>query len=351
MNKPKALVILSPGFPADENDTTCIPPQQVFVRALKQHDPALHIIVLSFQYPFTASRYYWYGAEVIALAGKGRGRAYRLLTWQRALTTLRQLNRQYELAGLLSFWMGECALIGNRFARKYNLKHYCWMLGQDAKAGNNYVKQVKPNGNNLIALSDSLAREFKINYGIQPMYIIPPGVDISLFGSTGAKRDIDIMGAGSLIPLKQYQLFVKVIKNLTSKFPDLKAVICGKGPEMEILKKQINRLHLCNNIELKGELPHQDVLTLMQRSKIFLHTSAYEGFGMVLSEALYAGAHAVSLVNPMNNRHPHHHVPDNAEHLPDIINTLLTDEHLPHEQVLVYPIQTIAAQITALFTH
>ncbi|MDN5289492.1 MAG: hypothetical protein JWR38_5766 [Mucilaginibacter sp.] len=351
MNKQKALVILSPGFPVDEDDTTCIPPQQVFVRALKQNNPELNIIVISFQYPFKAARYMWHGAEVIALAGKAKGGAYRFLTWQRALQVLRQLNKKYELTGLLSFWMGECALIGNRFARKNNLKHYCWMLGQDAKAGNNYVKQIKPNGAALIALSDFLAREFKINYGIHPDHVIPPGVDTSLFGPVVTERDIDIMGAGSLIPLKQYHLFVKVIKSLTTTFPNIKGVICGKGPEMESLKKQIGRLKLKNNIELKGELPHQEVLALMQRSKIFLHTSAYEGFGMVLSEAMYAGAHVVSLVNPMNERPANHHVPDNAEHLPIIIKDLLNNPNLLHEQVMVYPIQTVAAQVAALFAH
>jgi len=351
MNKQKALVILSPGFPANEDDTACIPPQQVFVRALKQCNPQLNVVVISFQYPFKAMTYAWFGVEVIALGGKARGGPYRLLTWKNALSVLRDLNKKYELAGLLSFWLGECALIGGRFARKNNLKHYCWMLGQDAKAGNNYVKQIKPDGSTLIALSDFLVREFSINYGIKPGQVIPPGVDTSLFGHLGAVRDIDVMGAGSLISLKQYNLFINVIKTLTQTFPDIKAVICGKGPEMEILKKQIARLELTNNIELKGELPHGEVLALMQRSKVFLHTSAYEGFGMVLNEALYAGAQVVSLVNPMNERHAHHHVPDNAERLPVIIKELLSKPTPAYKPVLVYPIQTVVAKVMALFPY
>jgi glycosyltransferase involved in cell wall biosynthesis len=352
MSKQQALVILSPGFPANEDDTACIPPQQVFVRALKKYNPQLNIIVISFQYPFKAMSYMWFGVQVIALGGKARGGPYRLLTWKNALSVLKDLNKKYEITGLLSFWLGECALISNRFARKNNLKHYCWMLGQDAKVGNNYVKQIKPDSNMLIALSDFLIREFSINYGIKPAYVIPPGVDTSLFGSLNAGvRDIDVIGAGSLIPLKQYDLFINVIKSLTLKFPGIKAVICGKGTEMEALKSQIIRLKLTNNIELKGELPHAEVLTLMQRSKVFLHTSAYEGFGMVLNEALYAGAQVVSLVNPMNERNANHHVPDNAEHLPDIISELLNKPNPVYEPVLVYPIQTVVAKVMALFAH
>ena len=349
MSKQKALVILSPGFPADADDTNCLPLQQSFVKTLKQSNPQLNTIVISFQYPFKASRYNWYGAQVIALAGKGWGRLFRLFTWQRAFSELRKLNSQYELIGLLSFWMGECAYVGNRFAKKNNLRHCTWLLGQDAKAGNHYVNSIKPQPGNVIALSDFLAKEFRLNYHINSQHIIPVGIDTGLFDTSRAERDIDIMGAGSLIPLKKYDLFIKVIKTLTAELPDLKTIICGKGPEMEKLKKLIKRFGLEKNIQLKGELPHNDVLRLMQRSRIFLHTSIYEGNAAVLSEALYAGAHVVSLVKPMEARPAQHHIPDNAEHLPDLLLNLLNDKSLTHDPVLVDTMESIAARVLDLF--
>jgi glycosyltransferase involved in cell wall biosynthesis len=351
MSKPEALVILTPGFPANVNDTTWVPPMQGFVRTLKQHNPNLHIIVISFQYPLKASTYNWHGVEVIAIAGKGRGQLFRLITWQRAWQALKKVKGKYKLLGLLSFWMGECSFMGNRFAKKHGLPHYSWLLGQDAKAGNNYVNRIKPDGSSVIAISDFLAKEFRLNYGIQPAHVIPTGIDVTLFGAGAANRDIDIMGAGSLIPLKQYDLFVKVIKSLVTEFPGLKTVICGNGPEMDNLKKQISKLGLEHNIELKGESPHPEVLAMMQRSKIFLHTSCYEGYSTVLSEALYAGCEVLSLVNGMNTRPPQHHVPDNAEDLPSIIKTLLNDKELKHEPVLIYTTGEIAARVTGLFIH
>ncbi|GAA3993787.1 glycosyltransferase family 4 protein [Mucilaginibacter dorajii] len=349
MIKPKALIILSPGFPADGDDTACLPLQQIFVRTLQQDNPELNIMVISFQYPFKASRYFWYGAEIIALAGKGRGRIYRLLTWQRAFKALKKIARDYEITGLLSFWMGECALVANKFAKRNNLLHYCWLLGQDAKAGNHYVDQVRPMPGSVIALSDFLAKEFYLNYNIKPRHVIPVGIDTSIFEKNARARDIDIMGAGSLIPLKQYSLFINVIKSIANDFPDIKAVICGKGPEMENLQNQINRLGLENNVELKGELPHRQVLALMQRSKVLLHTSNYEGYGVVLNEALYAGAHVVSLVKPMDVRPAQHHIPDNAEDLPAMIAALLHDKSLKHQPVLVNSMQGIARQVASLF--
>ena len=60
----KTLVILIPGFPENERDSTCVPFPQSFVKNLKQINPFLHIIVIAFQYPFSPGTYDWHGVEV-----------------------------------------------------------------------------------------------------------------------------------------------------------------------------------------------------------------------------------------------------------------------------------------------
>src|ERR1700678_2594617 len=99
-NMPDTLVILSPGFPANEADTTCMPPQQIFVKALKEICPGLNIIVLAFQYPFVATEYQWHGVKVIAIGGKSKGKSFRLLTWLKAWLILRKLNEENQVIGL-----------------------------------------------------------------------------------------------------------------------------------------------------------------------------------------------------------------------------------------------------------
>ena len=138
-NTPDTLVILSPGFPANEADSNCMPPQQLFVKALKEVCPGLNIIVVAFQYPFVTSEYQWYGVKVITIGGESRSKLFRLLTWMKAWRILRKLNKEYRLMGLLSFWFGECALVGTHFAKFHKLTHYSWILGQDAKKGNKYL--------------------------------------------------------------------------------------------------------------------------------------------------------------------------------------------------------------------
>lgn len=349
--KLKTLVILTPGFPANEEDSTCVPPQQIFVKALKEVNPEINIIVITFQYPFFSREYDWNGIKVISFGNSRNSRFLRLFTGLRVRRALRKLNEGYELIGLLSFWLGKCALIGSRFATKYHLKHFCWILGQDAKAGNKYFNRIKPKGESLIALSDFIVREFYKNYGIKPAYVIPVGIDMSLFGATIDKRDIDVLGVGSLIPLKQYPIFIEVINDLKGSFPDIKAVICGDGPGRKQLSIMVRNMHLVDNISLVGRLPHKEVLTEMQHSKVFLHTSNYEGFGAVCLEALYAGAHVVSFVSPMDMNIPNWHIAADKADMTETVKNILLDQGRGHYPVLPYSIQANAKTAIKLFDH
>jgi len=348
-HKPDTLVILSPGFPASEADTACMPPQQLFVKALKEICPGLRIIVLTFHYPFSAAEYEWHGVQVIALGGRDNGRLLRVLTWFKAWMRLRKINREHHVLGLLSFWFGECALIGNYFAKRHHLSHYSWLLGQDAKRGNKYFRWIKPRGDTLIALSDFLAREVILNHGVVPANVIPVGIDISMFPQLPLKRDIDVLGAGSLIPLKQYHLFVEAIALLKPFYPNIKAVLCGKGPEMENLKVLAKSLNLNGNLVFNGELPHAAVLDLMQRSKIFLHPSNYEGYGSVLAEALFGGAHVVSFCKPMRQDYRHHHVVKNKEEMLRELLAILKNRNRGHDRVSMCPAEQIAKNMISLY--
>ncbi|MGY3215268.1 glycosyltransferase [Mucilaginibacter sp. HD30] len=348
-NRVKTLVILTPGFPADENDSTCVPPRQIFVRALKRLHPELNIVVLALQYPFFSKTYQWHGVQVISFGGINKGRIYNMFTTFRVWATLHRLNKGYHLIGSLSFWLGKCSFISSRFAKKHRLKHYSWILGQDAKAGNKYVARIKPDELSLIALSDFIRREFNLNYGIVPKNVVPVGIDPGLFSPPAGKRDIDILGAGSLIPLKQYDVFLEIIAQLKSHFPDIKATICGDGLQMLHLKQMIKELDLAGNVTLTGRLSNQEVLAHMQRAKIFLHTANYEGFGTVCLEALYAGNKVVSFVKPMDIAIENWQIATDKKHMVQILKEIMQDTDLTHEPALPYPVDDIAKMVFKLY--
>ena len=61
MNDQRTLIILTPGFPKNEQDTNCMPFPQSCIKNLKQLNPDLQIIVCAFQYPYFDTPYEWHG--------------------------------------------------------------------------------------------------------------------------------------------------------------------------------------------------------------------------------------------------------------------------------------------------
>ena len=346
----KTLVILIPGFPKDENDSTTVTFPQSFVKNLKRLNPNLNIVVLAFQYPFFGGQYQWNGVTVHAFNGKNKGRLNRLLVWISVWKRIKRIMRENHVTGILSYWLGECALLGGYVAKRYGIKSFTWLLGQDAKANNRYIRMIRPTGQSLIALSDFLSDELFRNYRIKTAHVIPPGIDRSLFGSFPVARNIDILGAGSLIPLKQYDQFVRAVAGISKDYPGIRAFICGDGPGRKNLEALIRQLGMEKQIVLLGELEHEEVLACMQRTRIFLHPSSYEGFGMVCAEALFAGAHVVSFCNPMHIPFAHQHIVKTGVEMESKLKELLAAENLEQSSVLTFPIEETCQKILSLFT-
>ena len=341
----KTLVLLIPGFPSDESDSTCLPAQQQFVLALQKINPDVEVIVFAFQYPFKKEIYRWRGIEVHAFNGQNRGKLKRILMWNAVWKRLRKFKNETELIGILNFWCGECALVGTKFGRKHGVRHFNWILGQDAKANNSYVKLIMPREDELIALSDSLSDEFWKNHGVRPFKVITNSVGSEILPQR-AQRDVQILGAGSLIPLKQYDLFIKIVSEL-----NVNAIICGEGSERHYLEELIFQRKLQDRVLLRGEIEHSQLLELMSRTKVFLHTSSYEGFSSVCLEALSAGAHVVSFCKPMKENIDHWHVVKNEEEMRRKVDELLNNDKLDHSPVIYFTAEGAAEQISKLFLH
>lgn len=346
MNKQKTLVILSPGFPENEADSVCLPMQQQLILAIKKLYPDVGVVVLSFQYPYHTTDYSWNGIRVISFNGRNKGGLSRLLLRRKIMSVLKQIASDNQLIGVLSFWLGECAWVGNQFSRKMGVPHFCWILGQDAKKENPYVKRVRPKAGELIALSDFLQDEMEKNHGIRPFMVIPPGIEERK--SAAVAKDIDLLAVGSLIPLKRYEIFVEAVSEIKKHIPAVKAVLAGDGPEKEKILQLIETLGLGDTIMLTGQIPHHEVMELMNRSKILLHPSAYEGFGIVCLEALQAGGHVISFCHPMKQDIGQWHVVDSVEEMEAKTIELLTDERLVYRAHQPFSIDDTAKKMMGL---
>jgi glycosyltransferase involved in cell wall biosynthesis len=350
-DKPETLVLLSPAFPGDESETSWVPTQQVFVKTLRQQFPHLRIIVLAFFYPHQTREYDWHGVTIIPFNASKRTKPGRLLFWRQVWLTLKDIRKESRILGLFSFWCGECALVGHWFGRRYGIPHLCWICGQDARRSNKLVRFIRPAPDELIAMSDFLAEEFYRNHRIHPAHRIYNAIDPDGFPPfPQGKRSIDILGAGSLSRLKQYDILVMVVGSLRPSFPGLRATICGDGEDRQELEQLIKIQGLQRHVTLAGERPHGEVLSLMQQCRIFLHPSSYEGFGVVCLEALYAGARVISFCQPLHRHVPNWFVVGSVEEMAARTRELLLEPDPVYRPVLEHTMQETVNAVMRLFT-
>ncbi|WP_436515148.1 glycosyltransferase family 4 protein [Ekhidna sp. To15] len=290
----KHILILTPGFPESEEDSACIPALQIYMKALKATGKLGKISVIAFQYPYASKAFVWNKIRVYPLNGRNRRRLFKPLVWIRALYTFLKINKKSKVDLIHSFWYSECAFVGSIIYSIFKVPHVSTFMGQDALSPNKFTKIMlkKPF---VVSLSQFHEETIRQNLNIASNEIIPWGIDKSEFENEfKSDRPIDVLGVGSLIPLKNYSLFIEVIHDLVGKGNQLKCIILGAGPEYEILNDKIAACNLSETIELKGEVDRQTVLDYMNQSKVLLHTSGYESFGMVFIEALHSGVKVVS---------------------------------------------------------
>jgi glycosyltransferase involved in cell wall biosynthesis len=284
----KHIVLLTPGFPQSESDTTCIPALQIFAAHLSQMQNYT-VSVITFHYPATLSKYNWNGIPVYPLGSASR--LAKPLLWRKARITLEQIHAENPITAAHSFWLGECALVGHWFSKKHQVKHLTTLMGQDALKNNFYAKLLPLRKLQLITLSAFHQTVFRKNYNIETN-IIPWGINPENYTFSTEKK-IDIIGIGSLIPLKNYDIFLEIVKGLHHEKP-IKVVIIGDGILRDLLQKKINSLQLEKVITLTGQLRYPETMNLLAQSKILLHPSRYESFGLVFAEALQLKTNIVS---------------------------------------------------------
>jgi glycosyltransferase involved in cell wall biosynthesis len=293
MRSPINIVFLSPGFAADENDSTSIPSLQHLARYIKTHYPAIELTIITFQYPYQRGGYSWNGINVWSAGGK-KGRINRILTWIRAFHKIQIINHQKRIDLIHAFWLTEATFIGKIFSLIYNVPLLATAMGQDVKPENHYLTLFRYLSLNLNLISDYQSSFLQKIKRLTIMNVIPFGIDEVFYAGDKNIRTIDILGAGSLNPVKDFGLFVRIISDLSGIFPDIRCMIIGEGSERRYLEALIRKEHLEKNMELAGELDYEIVISRMHQARVFLHTSSFEGQGLVITEALAAGMQVVS---------------------------------------------------------
>ena len=345
MIKVNHILFLVPGFPKDENDFNCIPPLQEYLTKFNSTYPSVKISVIAFQYPYLSRTYLWEGINVFPLDGQNSA-VKKLIVWLNAIREAKKIHKLFPIDVIHSLWVGECALIGNYLSRNFRCEHICTLMGQDVKPSNKYLSLLKNSDIKFIALSRNQAEQF---YAITKRKVdktIHWGIDNQFFKNQS--RDIDLLGVGSFIPLKNYSLFIKTVEDIVKSNPDLNCILVGSGPESEKLKNMSIENGLSNNIKFKGLLNRTEIFGLMQRSKIFLHPSIFEGSGFVFAEAMVNGMNIVSFNVGYAQEHPKWFIARYDKDFITITKELLGEE-LNFEPINLFPLQETVQKYFTLY--
>lgn len=144
-------------------------------------------------------------------------------------------------------------------------------------------KEIFSNKNiRIVVLSKMIFRLIKENYPNQKNYlkVISPGINKYTHGKNFKK--IDALSVCRLSEEKNITSLIRVAMKIRHRF----FYIVGNGPELDSLKNMIKYHHLTNVILLGAK---KNPLPYYQKSRVFVLTSKYESFGLVLLEAMMAG--------------------------------------------------------------
>lgn len=329
----KHLLFLTPGFPAHEADTACLPMIQSFIKEMARRFPETMVSVVSAQYPYHAGEYRWNGITVYCAAGKNRRFPLRLRTWHHIRKYILALHRKSPIAVIHSFWLSECALLGHFIAQQLGIPHLNTMMGQDAKKTNPYLRFLPLEKMHLVGLSEFHAAQFYATTGKTLDALVPLGIQTEDFPSLNTgERPIDLLGVGSLIPLKNYGLMVEAAARLREKFHHLRCELVGGGVEREMLEKKVESLGLKEHFHFCGQIPREQVLEKMRRSRVLFHPSVYESFGYVFSEALYSGMRICSREIGAAVPGANWHIAKEEEDMVKIAENMLSTDHSPSRE-------------------
>ena len=154
------ILYITPSFPADENDSRCIPALQDFFIERSKRGFQDHIIALS--YPCKGN-YEWHGHHVESL---GWGLPNKFKKWfliQQATQQILKKIETYNFDLVHSFWLTDASLVAVNLCKQLQIKHLVTVMGQDVVSSYYTKRLILVSAPQLVFLSDFQKQQFYIS--------------------------------------------------------------------------------------------------------------------------------------------------------------------------------------------
>jgi glycosyltransferase involved in cell wall biosynthesis len=121
--------------------------------------------------------------------------------------------------------------------------------------------------------------------------VAEPGTDPAPRAAGSAAGPLELLSVGAIVPRKAYDILVRALGTL--KDQDWRLTIAGptdRSPEaLAAVRVAIGEAGLADRIALVGPVNQERLADLYASADVFLLASLYEGYGMVLAEAMARG--------------------------------------------------------------
>ncbi len=158
---------------------------------------------------------------------------------------------------------------------------------------------------NVICNSLYMKNEISNLFGkpYENIHVVPNGININKFDNQ--ERDWDfrrnyasdnekiVFFAGRIVYEKGIQVLLDAAPKILQNYNDVKFVIAGRGPCLDDLRAQAERLGISNRVYFTGYLNDVQITKMYKAIDVAVFPSLYEPFGIVALEGMLAGAATV----------------------------------------------------------
>ena len=152
----------------------------------------------------------------------------------------------------------------------------------------------------VIAITEALARFTTERVGIprEKVTVVHYGLDeLPAAWSPNPPLELPddarvVLALGRLAPQKGHDVAIRAFASVREAVPEAVLVILGEGPERERLEALGRELGLGDSLRLPGRAG--DVAPWLRRAELLVHAARWEGFGLVLLEAMLASLPVVA---------------------------------------------------------
>jgi glycosyltransferase involved in cell wall biosynthesis len=145
----------------------------------------------------------------------------------------------------------------------------------------------------VVVTSHLTARTLVADFAVpaDKITVAEPGTDPAPRAGGSAAGPLQLLSVGAIVPRKAYAILVRALGTL--KDQDWRLTIAGptdRSPEaLAAVRAAIDEGALADRITLVGPVNQERLADLYASADVFLLASLYEGYGMVLAEAMARG--------------------------------------------------------------